>query len=73
MRIKEAEILRELSQLQESQLDKVKNYIKKLLFLETAKENKFLQFAGNINSEDIKQMKKAIEDGCENIDKNEWQ
>ena len=72
MRTKEVEIIKELSHLEESQLDKVKTYIKKLLFIDIKKENQLLQFAGNISNEDIKLMEKAIEDGCEHIDRNEW-
>ena len=31
-----------------------------------------LRFAGSINAEDIAIMKRAIHEGCEQIDRNEW-
>lgn len=31
-----------------------------------------LSFAGCIPPDDLKEMKKAIEDGCEKVDLNEW-
>lgn len=31
-----------------------------------------LSFAGSIPAADLKAMKKAIEDGCEKLDLNEW-
>jgi len=31
-----------------------------------------LQFAGTIPSEDVDEMRKAIEAGCEQVDLNEW-
>jgi len=31
-----------------------------------------LVFAGSIPSEDLEQMRKAIEAGCEQVDTNEW-
>ncbi len=37
-----------------------------------APSHKFLQFAGTINPEDCQLMIEAIEEGCEQIDPNEW-
>jgi len=31
-----------------------------------------LSFAGSIPADDLKAMKKAIEEGCEKVDLNEW-
>jgi hypothetical protein len=31
-----------------------------------------LRFAGSIPAEDLAQMRQAIEDGCEQVDSNEW-
>jgi hypothetical protein len=34
--------------------------------------SRLLRFAGSIPREDVKVMKEAIEEGCEQVDGNEW-
>jgi hypothetical protein len=36
------------------------------------KRNPLLQFAGAIPKQEVEKMEKAIQEGCENIDKNDW-
>lgn len=39
---------------------------------EGAPIHEFLKFSGTIPSEDLEQMKKAIEEGCEQVYASEW-
>lgn len=39
---------------------------------EGASIHEFLKFSGTIPSEDLKQMKQAIEEGCEQVYASEW-
>ena len=34
--------------------------------------NTYLRFAGLINAEDAASIKKAVEEGCEQVDEDEW-
>lgn len=66
----EAQILKSLNLLEKSQQNDVLSYVKSLLKKENKKQ--LLKLAGAFSAEDIKQMETAIEQGCENIDRNEW-
>jgi hypothetical protein len=68
----EHEFLKSLSLLSNEQQNKVLFYMKALLRTENSSQRDLLQFAGSIDPENIQEMSKAIEAGCENIDKNEW-
>jgi len=50
------------------------NYIKtmKATPVKKKKVNPFAVFGGTISNADLDLMEKAIEEGCENIDKSEW-
>ncbi len=39
---------------------------------EGAPIHEFLKFSGTIQSEDLEQMKQAIEEGCQQINESEW-
>ena len=53
-----------------SLLEYIETLISKTKVKNTA--NPLLQFAGSIPKDDVALMQKAIEEGCENIDENEW-
>lgn len=69
----ENEFLKTLELLSKEQQNKAITYLKALL-KRTKSNNKegLLQFAGSFKPEDIQEISIAIEQGCENIDKNEW-
>lgn len=48
------------------------NYLKSLLKKEKPTNKGLLKLAGSISSKDLKLMEEAIEEGCEQIDSNEW-
>jgi len=50
----------------------VLNYLKNLVKRGDDSNKNLLALAGTISKKDIKLMEKAIEEGCENIDSNEW-
>jgi hypothetical protein len=69
----ENEFLRNLGLLSKEQQNKVLSYAKSLLKrTKNSNQQDLLQFAGSIDPKDIQEISKAIEAGCENIDKNEW-
>jgi len=59
-----------LSRLKPRQKSKVLAYIRSLL--EPGERKDILKYAGMFDSEDIRQMEQAIQEGCEKIDGNEW-
>lgn len=65
------ELLKNLGMLSQQQQAKALAYIKSLLKQDNGNQ-KLLQFAGSVDSVSIREMKDAIEAGCENIDTNEW-
>ncbi|MEX0812226.1 MAG: hypothetical protein WD048_08410 [Chitinophagales bacterium] len=66
------EILSALDQLSKKQLKHLLIFIKSLLYRKADKEHGIMRLAGTIDKEDLKLMEAAIEDGCEQIDSNEW-
>jgi hypothetical protein len=70
----EKKIFDSISRLNAFQQKKLIHFIDSLL--QTAKKksdkNPLLKFAGSISKSDLILMERAIEDGCENIDVNEW-
>ncbi|MFN6946264.1 MAG: hypothetical protein ACK4ND_15045 [Cytophagaceae bacterium] len=68
----ENEILKNLNLLEKDQQNRVLNYIKSLLKNSKGTQIDLLKFAGSFDPKEIQQISKAIEDDCENIDKNEW-
>ncbi len=68
----EAEILKNLSQLELENQNKVLRFIKSLLGISKPDNTRLLTFAGTIEKGDLALMEKAIEEGCEKIDQNEW-
>lgn len=68
----EAEILKNLGQLELENQNKVLRYIKSLLGISKPDNSRLLTIAGTIDKDDLALMEKAIEEGCEKIDQNEW-
>lgn len=68
----EHEFLKSLSLLSKEQQNKVLSYINALLRTKNSSQQELLQFAGSIDPKEIQEISRAIEEGCENIDKNEW-
>ena len=74
-----------IDQLPEEKLSEVKTFLATLLeekFVEELPKSplpgpgmsgkELLKISGTINKDDIALMKKAIEEGCENVDLKEW-
>lgn len=68
------EILQFLDMMENSSRQKVLAFIKSLLKSGKKKKNQhtILEFAGAFKKDDLKEIKVAIEHGCEGIDRNEW-
>ena len=62
------EILLNLFKLTKEQQEKVLEYIQALL----PGSNSLLRFVNTIDKEDLKLMEQAINEGCENIEQNNW-
>jgi len=67
----ENQILKCLHLLERGQQSMVLNYVKALT-KEDKGHAKLLKFAGIFDQQDILQIEKAIQQDCENIDRNEW-
>jgi hypothetical protein len=71
-------VVRMLEKLPESQQKKVAAHLRSYLAGTRAPRHKgnpgkrILKFAGTIPQSDLKQIQKAIEAGCEQVDRNEW-
>ena len=73
-RVIEREIVDRLARMSEVQQTRVLEFVRTL---ETELPDGMtpavlLEFAGSISTEDAEEMKKAINEGCEGIDSNEW-
>ena len=67
------EILHYLNLLEQSSRNKALAYIKALFKSTPSKKNKdILSFAGVFGKDDLDEMEKAITEGCEKPDLNEW-
>jgi hypothetical protein len=68
------EILHYLDTLAAASQQKVLEYIKTLTKTPEKNNNPkpILQFAGAFTKKDLKEINSAIEQGCEQIDRNEW-
>lgn len=67
----EIEFLKNLELLSDAEQVMALAYIKSLLPKET-NQTKLLQWAGGLDEKSIDEMKKAIEEGCENVEENAW-
>lgn len=67
-----SEIIKKLDLLGLNEQNKVLKYIKSLINSKRDGKSGLLKLAGSLSKEDAEEMIKAIEDGCENIDYNEW-
>ncbi len=67
-------IINELDKLSQEQQKKILDYVLKLKISKkkTIKGKDLINFSGTIRKEDLVAMKKAIVDGCEKVDINEW-
>ena len=68
----ENEILKNLHLLEDKQQNKVLRYIKNLLSRPPVRSSALDRFVGILDKQEAETMKKTIEDGCENIDRDEW-
>ena len=68
----DTQLLTDFHSLEKPQQLDVLNYLKSLLKKDNASNKGLLKLAGSIPSNDLKLMEKAIEEGCEQIDSNEW-
>jgi hypothetical protein len=68
-----SEIIKGLSSLEKAEQNRVLAYIKSLLRKKSSSGKEvFLKLAGTFSETDLKEMETAIQDGCENIDRNKW-
>ena len=67
-----SEILKTLPLLGKREQNKVLEYIKSLLNAKRDGKAGLLKLAGTMSKKEAEQMKKTIEEGCENIDYDEW-
>ena len=70
-----SEIVSELNKLDSKKQQKVLEYAKRLGSNNLPRGipgSAVLKFAGSIDHDELQLMTKAIEDGCEGIDANEW-
>lgn len=70
----EKEILSQLSKLAVEQQKLVLNFARTLALATPigTPGKELLRFAGTIELDDLKLMTQAIEDGCEQVDRDEW-
>lgn len=66
------EILNNLSFLGKGQKSVVLSYVKSLVKKKKKDSKSILKFSGAFNKTDLRQMEVAIQEGCENIDRNKW-
>lgn len=68
------EILEQLEKLAADQQQQVLNFIRILALNKPVgvAGKELLRFAGAIDSRDLRSMAQAIEDGCEQVNLNEW-
>ncbi|GBD40003.1 hypothetical protein HRbin37_02289 [bacterium HR37] len=65
------EILELLKTLPPEKISEARDFIE-LLSQKSRKEKDFSKLCGTLSNEDAEAMMKAIEDGCENINYEEW-
>lgn len=68
-----SEIIRNLSYLKRDEQNRVLAYIKSLINKKKGGKAGLLSLAGSFTVEETLEMTKVIEEGCENINYNEWQ
>ncbi len=70
----ESEIREHLDQLSPTQQRQVLEFARSLVAAQIrgVPGKDLLRFAGSIDAEDLNAMKRAIDEGCEKIDLNEW-
>ena len=68
------ELLKQIDQLPSNLQEQVLSFVKNLKSAtpQGTPGRELLRFAGTISDEDAQDMMKAIEEGCERIDYNEW-
>ncbi len=69
----ENEFIKNIELLSQEQRAKALVFVKSLLTKPKAhREQGLLKFAGSIDHNTANEMRKAIQEGCKNIDENEW-
>jgi len=70
----EKELRQQLEHLPFGQQRQVLNFARALVSTRTkgVAGHQLLQFAGTIESSDLKEISQAIAEGCEKVDKHEW-
>ncbi len=66
------QILAQLAGLSEDQQLRVLDFARSLVSPDGIAGRDLLRFAGAIEKEDLQTMSRAIEEGCEKIDQDEW-
>ncbi|MFQ5688016.1 MAG: hypothetical protein ACE5GV_15320 [Candidatus Scalindua sp.] len=68
------EMLNKLNMLGNGEQEAVLNFISSLITRKTkgVKGKSLLSFAGTIDSNDLEQMKRTIEEDCERVNLNDW-
>ncbi len=66
------EIIKALLNLSERKQNRVLAFINDLSQEKSYSGKELKKYAGSFSKNDVQEMKKAIETGCENIDRNEW-
>lgn len=66
------QILKQLAGLSEDQQLRVLDFARSLVSPDGIAGRDLLRFAGAIEKEDLQTMSRAIEEGCEKIDPDEW-
>jgi hypothetical protein len=68
----ERQLFDELHKLAPSQQARVLDYARSLTLPKGTKGKDLLAFSNTIEPSDLEQMSKAIEEGCEHVNLNEW-
>ena len=66
------ELYNALGQLPVAQQHEVLEFARNLATPQGVPGSDLLQFAGSIDDVELEKMTRAIEDGCEKVDSNEW-
>lgn len=66
------DIIAVINKLNMIQQIKLLDFVKSMATIKSKKKNNLVKLAGSINKNELKKMKKAIEEDCEKINNHEW-